>query len=85
MSTTEGKRPNTRTFRPESVEDYDAAQEALHKRGFRIGDFLRACVAWVLTDPDAALKALAPHWPAPRPTGWRAHRARQQDSPQNPT
>jgi len=29
----------------------------------------RACVLWLTRDPDAALAALAPHWPGPRPVG----------------
>lgn len=81
MSTSDGERLGPRSFRPDPG-DYDRAQEQLHQRGRRMGDFLRACIAWLLADPDAAVQALQAHWPPPRPRGWQAHRRlRKQDSP----
>jgi len=55
-------------FRPDP-DDYDAARAHLEARGHTIGSYLRACVHWLARDPDAALAALAPHWPGPRPVG----------------
>jgi hypothetical protein len=55
-------------FRPDP-EDYDAARAHLEARGHTIGSYLRACVQWAARDSDAALAALAPHSPSPRPLG----------------
>jgi hypothetical protein len=79
VSTTDGERLDPRSFRPEPAE-YADAQQDLTKRKRRMTDFLRACLAWLHADPDGALATLAPHWPAPRPRGWKAHRSREKDS-----
>jgi hypothetical protein len=81
VSTSDGERLGPRSFRPDP-DDYAKAQEQLRQRGRRMGDYLRACIAWLLADPDAAIEALQAHWPPPRPRGWQAHRRpRQQDGP----
>lgn len=82
VSTPDAGRLGPRSFRPDPA-DYARAQEDLRKRQRRIGDFLRACLAWLHADPDAALAALDPHWPPPRPRGRQAHRSRQ-ESPHDP-
>lgn len=55
-------------FRPDPA-DYEAARRYLEARGDTVGSYLRACVHWLARDPEAALAALAPHWPGPRPLG----------------
>jgi hypothetical protein len=67
-------RPPNKCFRPEANE-YAGATSNLLERDRHIGDFLRACLAWVKADPDAALATLAPWWPEPRPRGKRSHHA----------
>lgn len=51
-----------RGFRPDS-DAYDEASELLEARGRTVGGFLQACVNWVRAEPDAALAAVAAHWP----------------------
>lgn len=55
-------------FRP-AEEEWDPAEEILKAQGIAPGTFLRACLRWLASDPDAALAALAAHWPARRQTG----------------
>lgn len=63
-----------RSFRPEPGE-YSTAVELLGPRGRGVGDYLRACLLRLAADPDAALRELAPYWPAARPKGNPLHRA----------
>ncbi|MCL2581002.1 MAG: hypothetical protein FWE35_00930 [Streptosporangiales bacterium] len=77
-------RPPGRSFRPD-LDDYEAARGYLGSRGYRIGDFLQACLTWLRADPDGALSMLAPHWPTPRPRGWQAHRDHRRDQPGDPS
>lgn len=55
-------------FRPDPA-DYAAARDHLAARGHTVGSYLRACMRWLVRDPNAAPAALAPHWPGPRPVG----------------
>jgi hypothetical protein len=55
-------------FRP-AADEWDPVEEILKTRGIVPGTFLRACLRWLASDPDAALTALAGHWPDPRPLG----------------
>jgi hypothetical protein len=57
-----------RAFRP-APDEWGPAEEILKARGIVSGMFLRACLRWLASDPDAALALLAGHWPAPRPLG----------------
>jgi hypothetical protein len=55
-------------FRP-AREEWSRAEEVFTSRGIVPGEFLRACLRWLASDPDAALAALDAHWPVPRPLG----------------
>lgn len=55
-------------FRP-AAEEWDPAEEILASRSITPGEFLRACLRWLASDPDGVLAVLAPHWPARRATG----------------
>jgi hypothetical protein len=55
-------------FRPDP-DDWAAAAARLEADGRTVGTYLRACLRFIASDPDAALAALAPHWPEPRLTG----------------
>jgi hypothetical protein len=57
-----------RNFRPDE-DEYAPAMGELDSRGRHMTDYLRACLRWLKADPDAALAALAPHWPPPRRYG----------------
>jgi hypothetical protein len=57
-----------RAFRP-AGEEWDPAAEVFTSRGIVPGEFLRACLRWLASDPDGALAALEAHWPARRPLG----------------
>ncbi|MFC0431082.1 hypothetical protein [Kutzneria buriramensis] len=57
-----------RSWRPDP-DEYETAQSLLSDRGQSITAYLRACLRWLEHEPDAALAALAPYWPEPRPTG----------------
>ncbi|HEX4830349.1 MAG TPA: hypothetical protein VH478_04570 [Trebonia sp.] len=61
-------RNQARAFRPEDGE-WNPAEEILTARGLVPGAFLRACLRWLASDPDAALDTLEGHWPGTRPLG----------------
>jgi hypothetical protein len=65
-----------RAFRP-APDEWSPAEEILKTRGIVPGMFLRACLRWLASDPDAALALLASHWPDPRPLGRPRARAKQ--------
>lgn len=56
-----------KTYRPDPGEHADV-MEALPE-GATMDGLLRACLRWVRSDPAAALKILAPYWPAKKPIG----------------
>lgn len=58
----------TRAFRP-ADEEWEPAKEIFTSRGLVPGEFLRACLRWLASDPDEALAVLSAHWPARRPLG----------------
>lgn len=58
----------SRAFRP-AKDEWDPAEEIFKSRGLIPGEFLRACLRWLASDPDQALAVLASHWPARRPLG----------------
>jgi hypothetical protein len=64
----------TRTYRPTRAEA-DAAGAVLVARGWTRGDYIRAALRWLVSDPDAALAALGHHRPPPRPVGRPPRRA----------
>lgn len=64
-----------RSFRPDPTE-YDTAVTVLTIYGHMPGEFLRACLRWLGTDPTGAMTVLRPHWPTPRPVGRPADRDR---------
>ncbi|KAA2245896.1 hypothetical protein F0L68_41160 [Solihabitans fulvus] len=71
-----------RSWRPEP-DEYADAKAALNARGRSMSAYLRACLRWLNSDPDAALAALSPVWPEPRLTGRprrTAHPASSTDS-----
>jgi hypothetical protein len=68
----------THAFRPEPGE-WDPAEAILTARGVKPGAFLRACLRWLASDPDAAFAALARHWPRDRPRGRPRGRRPQPD------
>ncbi|WP_163572171.1 hypothetical protein [Fodinicola feengrottensis] len=67
-------------FRPDEAE-YAAAMQELRDRDRLMNDFLRASLRWVADDPEAALAALAPLWPTPRPRGRRPMSATDEPPP----
>jgi len=48
-------------------DEITAAEERLGVR--RVSSYLRACLRWLRSEPDAALAAVADYWPPERPTG----------------
>lgn len=58
----------SRAFRP-APEEWEPAEELFTSRGIVPGEFFRACLRWLASDPDKALAALAAHWPARRAMG----------------
>lgn len=67
------------SFRPEPGE-YATAVELLGARHRGVGDYLRACLLRLASDPDGVLRELAPYWPQPRPKGNPQHRARHESA-----
>jgi hypothetical protein len=57
-----------RAFRP-ADEEWEPAVEIFAGRGIVPGEFLRACLRWLASDPGKALAVLDAHWPARRPLG----------------
>jgi hypothetical protein len=71
-----GNDRGTRSFRPD-LDVYGDVMKRLAARLLHMDDFLRACLAWFRHDPDAALEALFPYWPAPRLRGKPSHRSQR--------
>jgi hypothetical protein len=61
-------RDPTVTARPPQ-EVKDAAGETLEARGWTVAEAVIAALSWILSDPDRAIKQLAPHRPPPKKTG----------------
>lgn len=58
----------SRAFRP-ADDEWDPAEEIFKSRGIVPGEFLRACLRWLASNPDEALAVLGRHWPTRRPLG----------------
>lgn len=46
-----------------------AILDPLKQRGLTAQDFMIACLAALVADPDRQIEAVAPHWPEPKPKG----------------